>query len=116
MSYTTQSINAGDQVRTLAVATEERVAAMPDVPTFKELGIDHVGGAYRGVAVPAGTPEDVMQRLSDIIGEINATPAFQQQMTDAGYVLADIPLSQVPLFLEERKAAYAPAIKLLCGA
>lgn len=102
MSYTTQSINAGDQVCTFAVATEERVAAMPDVPTFKELGIDHIGGAYRGVAVPAGTPDDIMQRLSDIIGEVNATPAFQQQMTEAGYVLADIPLSQVPSFLEER--------------
>lgn len=116
MSYTTQSINAGDQVRTLAVATEERVAAIPDVPTFKELGINHVGGAYRGVAVPAGTPEDIKQRLSDIIGQINATPAFQQQMTEAGYVLADIPLANVPTFLEERKTAYASAIELLRGA
>lgn len=111
MSYTTQSVKAGAQVRTLAVATDARVAALPDVPTFKELGFDHVGGAYRGVAVPAGTPLEAKQSLSDILGQINADPAFQKQMSDAGYSVIDVPLAEVPSFIEERKAAYAPAIE-----
>ena len=116
MSYTTQSVGAGEQVRTLAVATEERVPALPDVPTFRELGIDHIGGAYRGVAVPAATPEDIKQRLSDLIGEVNALPEFQAQMEEAGYVVTDIPLAEVPAFLEARKADYAPAIDLFRSA
>ena len=115
MSYTTQAVKAGDKVRTLAVATEERVAALPEVPTFRELGIDHVGGAFRGVAVPAGTPDDIKGQLSDLIGQVNANPAFQQQMTDAGYQVVDIPLADVPGFISERQAAYAPAIERMRG-
>jgi tripartite-type tricarboxylate transporter receptor subunit TctC len=48
-------------MRTLAVATDERLDVLPDVPTFKELGYDIVGGAYRGVAVPKGTPPEVVK-------------------------------------------------------
>ncbi|KIT16245.1 Bug family tripartite tricarboxylate transporter substrate binding protein [Jannaschia aquimarina] len=115
MSYTTQAVKAGDQVRALAVATEERVPALPDVPTFLELGIDHVGGAYRGVAVPAGTPDEIKQRLSDVIGEVNADPEFQRQMTEAGYQVVDIPLGEIPAFIENRRAAYATAIERMGG-
>lgn len=115
MSYTTQAVKAGDKVRALAVATDERVPSLPDTPTFRELGIDHVGGAYRGVAVPATTPTDVKQQLSDLIGRVNAIPEFQAQMTEAGYQVVDIPLSDVPAFIEERQTAYAPAIERMRG-
>ena len=113
MSYTTQGIKAGDQVRVLAIATEERVPSYPDVPTFKELGYDYVAGAYRGVTVPAGTPDEVRQKLSDIIGEINAKPEFRQQLEDGGYVVTDIPEGEIDGFLEERRAEYAEGIEAL---
>ncbi len=113
MSYTTQGVKAGEQVRTLAVATEERVSALPDAPTFKELGFDYVGGAYRGVAVPKNTPDDVRSSLSEIIGQINKNADFQAQMNAAGYQVVDVAMPDVPAFIEERRAAYAPAIKRL---
>ncbi|MEO1293530.1 MAG: tripartite tricarboxylate transporter substrate binding protein, partial [Pseudomonadota bacterium] len=113
MSYTTQGVKAGEQVRVLGIATQERHPALPDVLTFREAGIDHIGGAYRGVAVPKGTPDPVRRRLSDIIGEINAIPAFQKKMLDAGYSLIDIPVDAVPDFIAERRAAYADAIAVL---
>lgn len=111
MSYSTQGVKAGEQVRTLAVATQERIPALPDTPTFKELGLDHIGGAYRGVAVPKGTPEEVKAQLSDMLAQVNSDPAFQAQMTNAGYAVVDVPNSQIASFMEERKAAYAPAIE-----
>ena len=46
-----------DRIRILAIATEARFAGFPDVPTFRELGIDLVESVERGVAVPRGTPE-----------------------------------------------------------
>ncbi len=115
MSYTTQGIKAGDQVRVLAIATEERVPAYPDVPTFKELGFDYVAGAYRGVTVPAGTPDGVRQRLSDIIGEINAKPEFRAQLEENGYVVTDIPEGDVDQFLADRRAEYASGLEILKG-
>ena len=113
MSYTTQGIKAGDQVRVLAVATEERVPAYPDVPTFRELGYDYVAGAYRGVTVPAGTPGPIRQRLSDIIGEINAKPEFRQQLEDGGYVVTDIPEGEIDAFLAERREEYAAGMEAM---
>src|SRR5690606_8451742 len=75
--YTTSAAALGDQARILAVAMEERHPKYPDVPTFKELGFDLVSGAYRGIAVPKSTPEDIRKKLSDMIGQINADPEVQ---------------------------------------
>ncbi len=88
--YTTVGAQQGDAVRMLAVAMEERHPLFPDVPTFKELGYDLVSGAYRGIAVPNSTPEETRQALADLIGKINADPAFQKQMIDGGFALIDV--------------------------
>ncbi len=50
MTYTAFAINNKTRIRPLAVAMEKRHPLMPDVPTFKELGVDWVDGAYRGIA------------------------------------------------------------------
>ncbi len=109
-SYKTQGVKAGEQVRTLAVATEGHVAALPKAPALRELGFDRDGGANGGVVVPAGTPGDAWQRLSGILQQINAISEFQTQMTAAGYEVINVSFGDVADFIEERKAAYAPAI------
>ena len=112
-SYSTAAINQGDALRVLAVASEERVPSFPDVPTFKELGYDMVGGAYRGVAVPSSTPEEVRQQLSDALGEVNADPEFIRKMEEGGFVVIDVPYAEVPAFMEERRAEYQETAELL---
>jgi tripartite-type tricarboxylate transporter receptor subunit TctC len=103
--YTT--VAAGQpELRMLAVAMEERHPLFPDVPTFKELGYDIVGGAYRGIAVPADTPEETRQALSDIIGEINADPDFIQQMQDGGFAMIDVPYSEIDAWMQDRRDRY----------
>ncbi len=104
--YTTVGAAQGDQVRLLAVAMEERHPAFPDVPTFKELGYDLVSGAYRGMAVPASTPEEVRRQLSDLFDQVNRNPEFRQRMQDNGFAMIDIPYDQVGDFLAERQAEY----------
>lgn len=91
------------ELRALAVAMEERHPLFPDVPTFRELGYDIVGGAHRGIAVPASTPEETRQALSDIIGQINADPDFIQQMEEDGFAMIDVPYSEVGPWMGERK-------------
>src|SRR3546814_18835007 len=61
--YTSVGASHRDQVRMLAVAMDERHPQFPDVPTFKELGIDMSSGAYRGVAVPESTPSAEESRV-----------------------------------------------------
>ena len=112
-SYSTAAINQGDALRVLAVASEERVPSFPDVPTFKELGYDMVGGAYRGVAVPSSTPEEVRQQLSDALGQVNADPEFIRKMEEGGFVVIDVPYAEVPAFMEERRGEYLETAELM---
>ena len=109
--YTTVGAQQGDQVRLLAVAMEERHPLFPDVPTFKELGFDQVGGAYRGIAVPEGVSEEKRKALSDMIGEINADPDFQKKMLDGGFALSDVPYEEMDSWMQKRKDAYLAAAK-----
>jgi tripartite-type tricarboxylate transporter receptor subunit TctC len=85
MSYTPVSVNYKDKFRTLAVAAEERVPALPDVPTFKELGYDIVGGAFRGVAVPLDTPQPVVDKLAEAFTEANKQ--ISKKQLDLGFVM-----------------------------
>ena len=112
-NYATSGVAQGDELRMLAVASEERLPVFPDVPTFKELGYDLVGGAYRGVAVPASASEEVRQRVSDIVSEINRQPDFVKKMEDGGFVLTDIPYSKMEAFMTEKKAEYEAGAKTL---
>ncbi|KAA3625900.1 MAG: tripartite tricarboxylate transporter substrate binding protein [Proteobacteria bacterium] len=109
--YTTVGAKQGDQVRMLAVAMEARHPLFPDVPTFKELGYDLVGGAYRGVAVPSATPEALRKQWSDMIGQINANADFQKKMLDGGFAMMDVPYDEMDEFMSARKAAYIEAAK-----
>ena len=110
--YTTVGAAQGDEVRMLAVAMDERHPAFPDVPTFKELGYDIVSGAYRGIAVPSSTPEDVRQKLSDMIAEINADEKFQKQMIDGGFAMLDVGYGDaMDQFMAEKTDEYVKAGK-----
>lgn len=111
--YTTVAVRQGDATRVLAVATEERHPLFPDSPTFRELGIEMVGGAYRGIAVPASTPEEIRTQLSHIIGQINADPSFREQMENDGYALIDVPYAEMDAFMAERIEAYTAVAQQL---
>lgn len=71
-------------MKPLAVAAEERSAAIPDVPTMKELGIDVTEGLAIHVFAPAGTPEDVVAKLRSGFAEIAADPEYIDVYTKMG--------------------------------
>jgi tripartite-type tricarboxylate transporter receptor subunit TctC len=102
MGYLPLAIQQKGKVRTLAIATEKRHPALPDVPTFKELGLNWVDGAYRGVAMPKSTPIALQEKMSDFIGKLNADVDTKKRLEDMGFVLVDIPLKQIPAFMKEK--------------
>jgi tripartite-type tricarboxylate transporter receptor subunit TctC len=102
MGYLPLAIQQKSKVRTLAIATEKRNPALPDVPTFKELGLNWVDGAYRGVAVPKNTPLTIQQKLSDYFGLLNSDPEIRKKLEDSGFVIVDIPLAKIPAFMKEK--------------
>ena len=113
MSYSTLAISQKGKMRMLAVATEKRLAQFPDVPTFKEIGLDWVDGAYRGIGVPKSTPAAVRKQVSDMMDAINKDPALRKQMADGGFEVTDIGLDKMGEFMKERTAAYLKFAKLM---
>lgn len=82
----TMSHAVGGTVRILAIASEERDPAFPEVPTFEEAGLGiPIWATFRGWAVPAGTPEPVVAFLSDLMAKVADDAAYQQKMADGGY-------------------------------
>ena len=109
--YTTSAAAMDDQARVLAVAMEKRHPKYPDAPTFKELGFDLVSGAYRGIAVPKSTPEDIRRKLAEMIGKINADPEFQKKMLDGGFAMLDVPYEKNADFMKARSQEFIEAAK-----
>jgi tripartite-type tricarboxylate transporter receptor subunit TctC len=72
------------RLRILAVMAPERVSALPEVPTAKELGVDIVVGGWGLVGAPAGLPAEVKQRLADAVRKAASSQTFKDVMTKAG--------------------------------
>ena len=73
------------KIRPLAVANPTRLAQLPDVPTFAELGFKGVEAAAQvGVVAPAGTPAEVVNTLQKQIATAINTPAVRQKLIDFG--------------------------------
>ena len=111
MSYSTLAIQQKGKMRMLAVATDSRLAQFPDVPTFRELGLDWVDGAYRGIAVPKSTPPDVRRAVSDMMDAINKDPELRRRMAEGGFEVTDIGIEKIPAFMKERSVEYLNAAK-----
>ena len=106
MTYTAFAINNKTKVRALAVAMEQRHPLMPDVPTFKELGVDWVDGAYRGIGVPKSTPPEARKRLADLWAALNADPEMKELAARSGFELVNVGPDRMDTFMKERARVY----------
>ena len=75
-------INAG-RVKALAVIGRQRMATLPQVPTFAEAGIANFDSAlWFGLHAPAGTPAAVIERLASELQKVLADPEVRRQLGD----------------------------------
>jgi tripartite-type tricarboxylate transporter receptor subunit TctC len=85
----------GGKLRILGVATEHRIDALPEVPTFVESGYsDFVSSTWNALSAPPGTPNAILQQLNTAIDETLHDKAIQEslvalQMTPVGGTLAE---------------------------
>ena len=89
MTYTSMGVQYREEMRILAVAAEERVSYLPNVPTFKELGYNYVEGQYRGLAAPPDMPKDKVDILAEACRKVNQIPEFNNKMEEMGFELVD---------------------------
>jgi tripartite-type tricarboxylate transporter receptor subunit TctC len=107
MSYTAFAINNKSKVRALAVAMEKRHPLLPDVPTFKELGVDWIDGAFRGIGVPKSTSAADRKKLSDLWAALNNEAEMKELAAKSGFELVNIGVDKMDAFMAERTKVYA---------
>ncbi len=77
----------GGLLRPLAVASEKRLPALPDVPTFKEAGIPMQASAWYGLMLPANASSEAVTRLNSEINKILRNPEIIAKLTAMGAIV-----------------------------
>jgi tripartite-type tricarboxylate transporter receptor subunit TctC len=106
-------VRAG-KLRILALFSERRMEAFPDVATVREQGVDFTLSQWRGLAAPRGTPPDVVQKLHDAFKQGMDDPAFVKVATEMTVHLSYLGPREFGLLMardHERYGALVQAMK-----
>jgi len=91
------------KIRVVAVLGTKRQAALPDVPTFAELGLAGFEDMpYYGIFAPAGTPKAALDKFSDALAKVVALPEVKDRLTAMGLTVGFMTQAQ----LATREQAY----------
>jgi tripartite-type tricarboxylate transporter receptor subunit TctC len=101
------------RLKALGVSTAHRAAALPDVPALAEAANlpDYDAAAWIGYAAPAGTPREVIARLSAEIQKALQAPDMKERLLNAGLDPADVAPDQLGAFMRREQERYASVIK-----
>lgn len=97
--------------KALAVAAKERVPAAGDVPTMAEAGVpDFVSGTWSGIIAPAGTPKEIVDRVSLEAKKALADPELKKKLDDQGIVPMGTTPDEFRAFVTEEIARWKKVI------
>lgn len=104
-------VRAG-KLKALAVSTAERFPTLPDLPTFREIGIPEVvATAWIGVVVPAATPTPLVSRINEAFVAALKDPDVVQRLRGQGMETVGNSPAQFGAFMREELARWAPIIR-----
>jgi tripartite-type tricarboxylate transporter receptor subunit TctC len=98
-------------LKPLGIAAETRTAAYPDIPTFREQGIDFVTGTWFGLLAPAKTPPDIIARLNREVAAALKSDAVRARIAEQGADVARGSPEDFATFLREETERLSGVIK-----
>lgn len=102
----------GGKLRVVGVLGTQRQAALPDVPTFDELGLKGFEDLpYYGIYAPAGTPDAFIAQFSAALAQVLAQPAVHEQLTTLGLTVGHMAPGQLAARQKAYTAAWARIIR-----
>ena len=100
------------KLRALATTGAKRAAALPDLPTIAEAGVPgYESGAWFGLAVPAGTPREIIDRLNAEGQKATKSPEFVKRMSDLGYEIVGGTPVQMSEMIQDEIKRWGPIVK-----
>jgi tripartite-type tricarboxylate transporter receptor subunit TctC len=105
------NIRAG-RLRALAVASDKRVALLPDVPTAAEAGVPgYDASVWWGLVAPAKTPPEIVRQLNAETNKVLATPDVANKLGELGVVLTPGTSEQFATFIKTQTELWSRVIK-----
>tara|TARA_B100000029_G_scaffold516125_1_gene627063 strand:- start:5664 stop:6650 length:987 start_codon:yes stop_codon:yes gene_type:complete len=98
------------EVKILGVMSEERHFMAPDVPTFKEQGIDLITGDWRAIYLPNGVPPDRHSFLEKIFYETMNDPEFREAAERLSFFITPMMADDTKQFIEDFDTALYPIL------
>jgi len=98
-------------VRALAMAAEARHPAFPEVPTFREQGVDLASASWFGLSAPAGTPAPVVERLYRETRAVLDQPAVATRFAELGGTPGKLGPEDYTAFIRAEVARWAPVVR-----
>ena len=96
----------------LAVAAPQRLASLPNVPTFKELGLEPVNRmAYYGIVGPKGLPRDIVDKINAATRKALEDPAVRKRIEDTGSVVIGNSPEQFAAQMKDELAVYKKVVE-----
>ena len=108
-------INPGKQgrVRLIGVSSDQRLPAVPEVPTFIEQGFaGFTGSTWAGMLAPAGTPRDIVKRMSDEVSKIIRSEETKLRLESMGTFAGGGTPEEFDAFIVSETAKWARVIKV----
>ncbi|MBV7484858.1 tripartite tricarboxylate transporter substrate binding protein [Bordetella sp. BOR01] len=102
---------AADKVKALAVTSEERWPAFPDVPTLRESGVPVEISSWYGYFAPAGTPPSVMQKFYAEVNKALAAPEVKQQIERLGLKIEGMGPDEFQIYVDKEIDKWAAVAK-----
>jgi tripartite-type tricarboxylate transporter receptor subunit TctC len=107
-----KSLMDAGKVKSLAVMSEQRNPAFPDVPTLKEAtGISWTIGAWRGFAGPKGLPQEVTDKLVPAFAKVYESKEYKNFMGQRGFGVIYMPPEEFAKFAEARDQSLGEVMK-----
>ena len=101
----------GGLLKPLAVASDKRLPALPDVPTFKEAGVPMLASAWYGLMLPAGAPTEVVNRLNTEVLAILRQPEIRAKLTGMGALLMGSTPDEFGRFVQSEIKRYEAIVR-----
>ena len=105
------NIKAG-RLRPIAVTSARRAEQLPDVPTVIESGVPGFEvSVWEGIAVPAGTPRPIVDKLHRLMMKVLASPDLKQRYFDQGATVAQMSAKEFTAFIAAETGKWAKVVK-----
>ncbi len=95
----------------LAVSAPERLETLPDVPTFREAGLDLIAENWLGFSAPAGLDPAIAAQLDETLTDIMTAPEITAQFDTWGIVRVPMDGAAFSTFVADQYAAWAPMVE-----